>query len=86
MRTQSTTIQEFSMLKVSARDLIRTQSMQMNSLFKIAVYQDMILSQESKPLSNYKAESRSKEILLEVNREKLMARIQERNRALLKFQ
>ena len=86
MRTQSTTIQEFSMLKVSVRDLIRTQSMQMNSLFKIAVYQDMIQSQESKPLSNYKAESRNKETLQEGNLEKLVARIQERNRALSKFQ
>ena len=74
------------MLKVSVRDPIRTQSMQMNSLFKIAVYQDMILSQESKPLSNYKAESWNKETLQEGNLEKLVARIQERNRALSKFQ
>ena len=81
------------MLKVSVKDQIRTQSMQMNSPFKTVVYQDMMLSQESKLLSNYRAELRSKVIFQKGNREKLMigralimARIQERNRALLKFQ
>ena len=60
------------MLKVSVKDQIRTQSMQMNSPFKTVVYQDMMLSQESKLLSNYRAELRSKVIFQKGNREKLM--------------
>ena len=60
------------MLKVSVKDQIRTQSMQMNSPSKTVVYQDMMLSQESKLLSNYRAELRSKVIFQKGNREKLM--------------
>ena len=72
MKTLSIIIQEFKMLKVSVKDQIRTQSMQMNSPFKTVVYQDMMLSQESKLLSNYRAELRSKVIFQKGNREKLM--------------
>ena len=52
MRTRLTTLQEFSMLRVSVRDPIKTQSMQMNLLFKVAMHQDMMQSQESKQPSN----------------------------------
>ena len=72
MKTLLIIIQEFKMLKVSVKDQIRTQSMQMNSPFKTVVYQDMMLSQESKLLSNYRAELRSKVIFQKGNREKLM--------------
>ena len=72
MRTQSITVQEFRILRVSVRDLIRTQSMQMNSLSRIVMCLDMMPSREFRPLSNCIAESRSREILQEDNREKLM--------------
>ena len=72
MKTLSIIIQEFKMLKVSVKDQIRTQSMQMNSPSKTVVFQDMMLSQESKLLSNYRAELRSKVIFQKGNREKLM--------------
>ena len=49
------------MLRVLVRDLIKTQSMQMNSLSRTLVWQGMILSQKFKLLSNYRAELGSKE-------------------------